>query len=61
MITQTRPAYYDAPRYAEYCGLSTDDKSTISANNADRFYELDTSKQYIYMMRFHLLGLNRHK
>ena len=47
MITQTRPAYYDAPRYAEYCGLSTDDKSTISANNADRFYELDTSKQYI--------------
>ena len=48
MITQTRPAYYDAPRYAEYCGLSTDDKSTISANNADRFYELDTSKQYIY-------------
>lgn len=48
MITQTRPAYYDAPRYAEYCGLSTDDKSTISANNDDKFYEIDTSKTYIY-------------
>ena len=48
MITQTRPAYYDAPRYAEYCGLSTDNKNTISANNADKFYEIDTSKTYIY-------------
>lgn len=48
MITMTRPSYYDAPRYAEYCGLSTDDKTTIDAVNADRFYEIDTGKRYIY-------------
>lgn len=48
MITTSRPAYYDAPRYAEYCGLSTDDKTTIAANNGDRFYELDTAKRYVY-------------
>lgn len=48
MITLTRPSYYGASRYAEYCGLSTDDKTTIDANNADEFYEIDTSKTYIY-------------
>lgn len=48
MITLTRPSYYDAPRYAEYCGLSTDDKTTIKAVNADKFYEINTSKVYIY-------------
>lgn len=48
MIKQTRPAYYTAPRYAEYYGLSTDDKSTIEAHNADVFYEIDKSKTYIY-------------
>ena len=48
MIKLIRPSYYDAPRYAEYCGLSTDDKTIIVANNGDRFYEIDTSKQYIY-------------
>lgn len=48
MVTLTRPSYYDSPRYAEYCGLSTDDKTTIDANNADKFYEIDSSKTYIY-------------
>ena len=48
MITLTRPSYYDAPRYAEYCGLSTDVKATIDAVNADKFYEIDTGKTYIY-------------
>ena len=48
MITLTRPSFYEAPRYAEYCGLSTDDKTTIDAVNADKFYEIDTAKVYIY-------------
>lgn len=48
MITLERPAYYTADRYAEYCGLSTDDKATIKANNADKFYEIDTAKEYRY-------------
>lgn len=48
MITNTRPAYYDALRYAEYCGLSTDAKATIDAKNGDQFYEIDTAKYYRY-------------
>lgn len=48
MITLTRPSYYDAPRYAQYCGLSTDDKSTILASNGDEYYEIDTAKFYRY-------------
>lgn len=48
MITLTRPAYYDNYRYAQYCGLSTDNKSTISANNGDEYYEIDTAKFYRY-------------
>lgn len=48
MITLTRPAYYDNYRYAQYCGLGKDDKSTISANNGDEFYEIDTAKFYRY-------------
>lgn len=48
MITATRPTYYTALRYNEYCGLSTDDKTTIAANNADQFYEIDTAKYYRY-------------
>lgn len=48
MITTTRPSYYEAPRYAEYCGLSTDDKAVIKAVNADKFYEIDTAKTYVY-------------
>lgn len=48
MITLTRPAYYDNYRYAQYCGLEKDDKSTISANNGDEYYEIDTSKFYRY-------------
>lgn len=48
MITLERPAFYDAMRYAEYCGLSTDDKTIIDANNGDSFYEIDTSKTYRY-------------
>lgn len=48
MITTTRPAYYDALRYAEYCGLSTDAKATIDAKNGDQFYEIDTTKYYRY-------------
>lgn len=48
MITLTRPAYYDNYRYAQYCGLEKDDKSTISASNGDEYYEIDTAKIYIY-------------
>ena len=48
VLTQTRPAYYNALRYADYCGLSSDDKSTIRANNGDRFYEIDTAIIYRY-------------
>lgn len=48
MITIIRPAYYAIDRVAEYCGLSTDDKSTIDAHNADEFYEIDTGVSYKY-------------
>ena len=48
MITLTRPAYYDNYRYAQYCGLENDDKSTILANNGDEYYEIDTAKFYRY-------------
>lgn len=48
MITLTRPAYYDKHRYAQYCGLEKDDKSTILANNGDEYYEIDTAKFYRY-------------
>lgn len=48
MITLERPAYYNAQRYNEYTGLSTDDKSTIDAYNADEFYEINTGKTYRY-------------
>lgn len=48
MITLERPAYYDNNRYAEYDGLSTDDKAAIEAYNADKFYEIDTGKTYRY-------------
>ena len=48
MITLTRPAYYDKHRYAQYCGLKKDDKSTISANNGDEYYEIDTGKFFRY-------------
>lgn len=48
MITLERPAYYNSDRYSEYNGLSTDDKVTIKAYNADKFYEIDTGKTYRY-------------
>lgn len=48
MITNTRPAYYEAERFAQYCGLSTDDKATIDAKNGDEFYEIDAAKFYRY-------------
>lgn len=48
MITLTRPAYYDKHRYAQYCGLEKDDKSTISARNGDEYYEIDTAKFFRY-------------
>lgn len=48
MITLTRPAYYDNHRYAQYCGLEKDDKYTISANNGDEYYEIDTAKFFRY-------------
>lgn len=48
MVTLTRPAYYDNYRYAQYCGLEKDDKSIISANNGDEYYEIDTAKFYRY-------------
>lgn len=48
MITLERPAYFDAYRYAEYDGLSTDSKATIDAHNGDKFYEIDTGKVYRY-------------
>lgn len=48
MITLTRPAYYSNYRNNQYCGLEKDDKSTISANNGDEYYEIDTAKFYRY-------------
>lgn len=48
MITLERPAYFDACRYAEYDGLSTDNKAIIDAHNGDKFYEIDTGKMYRY-------------
>lgn len=48
MVTLIRPAYYAIDRIAEYCGLSTDDKSSIDAHNADEFYEIDTGASYRY-------------
>lgn len=48
MVTLIRPAYYATDRVAEYCGLSTDDKSSIDAHNADKFYEIDTGVSYRY-------------
>lgn len=49
MITLERPAYYVNERFAEYCGLSTDNKADIKEpHNGDYFYELDTSKIYRY-------------
>lgn len=48
MITLERPAYYNSKRYNEYCGLSTDNKMTISAYNGDEFYEINTGKYYKY-------------
>lgn len=48
MITLTRPAYYSNFRNNQYCGLSTDDKLKIPANNGDEYYEIDTAKIYIY-------------
>ena len=48
MITLIRPAYYVNKRRAEYKGISADDKSTIKAKNGDKFYEIDTSKWFIY-------------
>ena len=47
-ITLERPAFYENKRYAEYCGLSTDNKADIKANNADEFYEIDTGDVYKY-------------
>ena len=47
-ITLERPAFYENKRYAEYCGLSTDNKEDIKANNADEFYEIDTGDVYKY-------------
>ena len=48
MITLTRPAYYSNFRNNQYCGLSTDDKSTISVSNGDEYYEIDTAKFFRY-------------
>lgn len=49
MVTLKRPGYFTAPRNAEYCGLSTDnknDKTVMPAENGDEFYEMDTKKVY---------------
>ena len=48
MIKVTRPAYFVGKRNAEYCGLSTDDKSVIIAENGDEFYAIDTGTTYKY-------------
>lgn len=48
MITLERPTYFSNERYAEYYGLSADNKGTVQANNADKFYEIDTGKTYRY-------------
>ena len=34
-ITLERPAFYENKRYAEYCGLSTDNKADIKKENKD--------------------------
>lgn len=48
MISLERPAHFDSFRFAEYNGLSTDDKTVIDAHNGDEFYEIDTGKTYKY-------------
>lgn len=47
MITQYRPAYYDAPRASDYAGLSTDNKP-LDVNNGSSYKEIDTGKIYIF-------------
>ncbi len=48
MISLERPAHFNSFRFAEYNGLSTDDKTVIDAHNGDEFYEIDTGKTYKY-------------
>lgn len=48
MVTQKKARYQSFYKNAEYIGLSTDDKSTIEANNGDEMYEMDTGKTFIY-------------
>lgn len=48
MVSLIRAAYQVKPRRAEYIGTSSDDKSKINARNGDKFYEVDTSKQFVY-------------
>lgn len=42
MITLNRASYQFTPRYAEYCGLSTDVKPVSNVHNGDEFQEIDT-------------------
>lgn len=47
MITQYRPAYYTAPRAAEYAGRSIDTKP-INVENGATYDEIDTGRTYMY-------------
>ena len=46
MISLDRASYQTEPRYAEYVGLSTDEKPVESVDNGDEFQEIDTGKVY---------------
>lgn len=45
MISLDRASYQTEPRYAEYVGLSTDEKP-VEVDNGDEFQEIDTGKVY---------------
>lgn len=47
MISLDRASYQSEPRYAEYVGLSTDEKPVdFPVENGDEFQEIDTGKVY---------------
>lgn len=46
MVTLERASYQTQKRYAEYCGLSEDQKPIEDINNGDEFQEIDTGFTY---------------
>lgn len=46
MVTLERASYQTQKRYAEYCGLSGDQKPIEDINNGDEFQEIDTGFTY---------------